>query len=88
MSLACACHLLMSHAYIIHTYVYVLQELENKLAGVQENHVDEWSFTIKENEFSMGELITYNDMESVTKELKEEHGKNIEVSGLCICMYV
>ena len=40
----------------------------------------EWSFTMREHERNMAELITYDDMESVTKQLEEEYEKNVQVS--------
>ena len=37
---------------------------------------------MREHERNMAELITYDDMESVTKQLEEEHKKDIKVIGL------
>ena len=37
---------------------------------------------MREHERNIAELITYDDMESVTKQLEEEHERNMEVSGL------
>ena len=79
-----SCMSLMSHAYSICIRMYVLQELENDLGSVQEKYAVEWSFTMREHERNMAELITYDDMESVTKQLEEEHEKNVQVNGLCI----
>ena len=31
----------------------------------------------------MAELVSYEDVETLTKELDEEYEKNIQVSGLC-----
>ena len=39
----------------------------------------EQSFTLREHERDMAELITYDDMESVTKQMEEESEQQIEV---------
>ena len=67
----------------VYVRTYVLQELENDLASVQEKYAVEWSFTMREHERNMAKLITYDDMESVTKQLEEEYEKNVQVSRLC-----
>ena len=70
------------NTYIITVYAYVLQELENDITGVQQNDAVDWSFALREHEHNMAELITYDDLESVTKQLEEEREKNMEVIGL------
>ena len=75
-----ACHLCHMLALYVRVCTYVLQELENDLASVQEKYAVEWSFTMREHERNMAELITYDDMECVTKQLEEEYEKNVRVS--------
>ena len=74
----CICTYVSTYTYIIH----ILQELEDTIVGLQRKHAVEWSFTLREHERDMAELITYDDMESVTNQLEEEYEKKIEV-----CVY-
>ena len=59
--------------------IYIVQELEDTVVSLQRKHAVEWSFTMREHERDIAELITYDDMESVTKQLDEECVKKIEV---------
>ena len=58
------------------------------MTGLQQKHAVEWSFTMREHERNIAELITYDDMECVTKQLEEECEKKIEVcSANCSVIY-
>ena len=63
---------LMGEMYI---YEYVLQDLENEL--------QKCALLNREQERNMAELVSYEDVETLTKKLDEEYEKNIQVSGLC-----
>ena len=57
------------------------------MISVKQKHATELSFTLREQERNVAELITYDDMESVTKQLEEEYEKSIEVSVLWYSVY-
>ena len=57
------------------------------MISVKQKHATELSFTLREQERNVAELITYDDMESVTKQLEEEYDKSIEVSVLWYSVY-
>ena len=59
----------------MYIYEYVLQDLENEL--------QKCALLNREQERNMAELVSYEDVETLTKELDEEYEKNIQVSGLC-----
>ena len=83
MSHACDMHVTgMSHPYHLcpmrictYIYIYVLQDLENEL--------QKCALLNREQERNMAELVSYEDVETLTKELDEEYEKKIQVSGLC-----
>ena len=62
-------------ALCIYVHKYVLQDLENEL--------QKCALLNREQERNMAELVSYEDVETLTKELDEEYEKNIQVSGLC-----